>query len=215
MSKCVYFDLDGTLTDSGEGIMNCAAKTLMEFGITPPDAEGLRAFVGPPLRDSFPEYGVPEDRVEEAVATYRRFYVPDGMFQNHPSPGIYALLSKLKNAGYRLFVATSKPEFMAQAILEKFELRDYFEDVCGAVLNGNRDSKEQILDELHRRYPDITEAVMVGDTVYDILGAAAHNLPAIGVSWGFGTVSEMQEAGAAAIAYTMDELYDLITKEGA
>ncbi len=215
MPKCVYFDLDGTLTDSGEGIMSCAAKTLMEFGITPPDAEGLRAFVGPPLRDSFPQHGIPLDRVEEAVAIYRKFYVPEGMFQNHPYPGIADVLDRLKQDGCRLFVATSKPEFMAQAILEKFGLRGYFEDVCGAVLNGNRDSKEQILDELHRRYPDISCPVMVGDTVYDILGAAAHSIPAIGVAWGFGNVAEMQQAGAAGIAHTMDELYHLITKEGA
>ena len=215
MARCIYFDLDGTLTDSGEGIMNCAAKTLIDFGITPPDAEGLRAFVGPPLRDSFPQFGVPEDRVEEAVATYRKYYVPDGMFQNSPYPGIYDLLERLKQDGCRMFIATSKPEFMAQAILEKFELRQYFEDVCGAVLNGNRDSKEQVLEELHRRFPEISDAVMVGDTVYDIVGAAAHNIPAIGVAWGFGTVSEMQEAGAAGIAYTMDELYKLIQKEGA
>ncbi|MBQ7331413.1 MAG: HAD hydrolase-like protein [Oscillospiraceae bacterium] len=213
MATCIYFDLDGTLTDSGEGIMNCAAKTLLHYGIQPPQGDGLRAFVGPPLRESFPQWGIPQERVEEAIRIYRGFYVPEGMFQNRPYDGIINLLKKLKADGYRLFVATSKPEAMAVAILDKFEMAEYFEGIVGAVADGKVDTKAQVIGELLRRYPDAEDAVMVGDTAYDILGAAEHQMAAIGVSWGFGEVRDMEKAGAKAIAHSMDELYDILTKE--
>lgn len=211
MANCIYFDLDGTLTDSGEGIMNCAAKTLIHYGIEPPDNEGLRAFVGPPLRESFPQWGIPQEQVEEAIRIYRKFYVPEGMFQNKPYPGIERLLQKLKADGYRLFVATSKPETMAVAILDKFEMSQYFEGIVGAVADGKVDTKAQVIGELLKRYPNASDAIMIGDTAYDILGAAEHQLPAIGVSWGFGEVCDMEKAGSVAIAHSMEELYQLIT----
>lgn len=212
MARCIYFDLDGTLTDSGEGIMNCAAKTLLHYGITPPPKEEMRFFVGPPLRTSFPKWGIPEEEVEEAIRIYRAFYVPDGMFQNKPYPGICSLLDTLQKEGYRLFVATSKPEHMSRAILEHFHMAGYFEDIVGAVADGNRDTKEQILTELKTRNQNAGDAIMVGDTVFDILGARAHNIPAIGVSWGFGEVADMEKAGAIAIADTMQQLYQLLKR---
>lgn len=203
--ETILFDLDGTLTDSGEGIINCALLALSHYGITVENPASLRYFVGPPLRESLLRAGVSADHVEEAVAIYRSRYVPVGMFENHPYDGIRQMLSELKAHGHRLYVATSKPEGMAKAILEHFGLSQYFELICGASIDGTRNSKDKVIAYLLSQIGRQT-GVMVGDTHYDVLGAAAHNLPAIGVSWGYGKVEDMVRAGATAIVHTPSEL---------
>ena len=210
MKKAIFFDLDGTLTDSGEGIINCAILGLQHFGLPVPDRETLRVFVGPPLRDTFYKFGVPEDKLDEAVAVYRSRYIPIGKFENTPYPGIYDLLARLKAEGHKLYVATSKPEQMSLDILNKFELTPYFDLLAGATLDGSRDHKADVIAYLLQQTGNEMEAVMVGDTVYDVVGATAHGIPTIGVSWGYGSIEEMQNAGAKSIAYTMDELHDLL-----
>lgn len=211
--KCILFDLDGTLTDSGEGIINCATVALEHFHLPVPDRETMRVFVGPPLKDTFQKFGVPADRVDEAISIYRQRYIPIGKFENQPYPGVYDLLERLNQDGHRLFVATSKPEQMSVDILDHFDLTRYFERVCGATLDGSRDEKSAVIAYLLECVNDTANTMMVGDTVFDTLGAAAHGIPMIGVSWGFGEVEAMQNAGAKAIAHTMDELYNLLTQE--
>lgn len=210
MPKSILFDLDGTLTDSGEGIINCAALALERLGVPVPDRETMRVFVGPPLHDTFRRFGVPEDQVDEAIRIYRSRYVPIGKFENFPYPGIRELLEKLRSQGHRLFVATSKPEEMAVEVLEHFDLARFFEHICGASLDRSRSTKDAVIAYLLERYGADGQVVMVGDTVYDILGAAAHHIPAVGVAWGYGSVGEMEKAGAAAIAATMDELFSTL-----
>ena len=212
MSKTILFDLDGTLTDSGEGIINCAILALEHFGLPIPDRKTLRVFVGPPLHETFIKFGVPADKADEAVAVYRSRYIPIGMFENVPYPGIRELLETLKNLGHKLYVATSKPEWMAEEILKKFELDGYFDRICGATMDTSRTEKSQVIAYLLDQTGDAKNAVMVGDTKFDVLGAAAHNIPTVGVSWGYGTVEDMRQAGAAAIADTMDELLHYLTK---
>lgn len=212
MSKTILFDLDGTLTDSGEGIINCAILALEHFGLPIPDRKTLRVFVGPPLHETFIKFGVPANKADEAVAVYRSRYIPIGMFENIPYPGIRELLETLKNLGHKLYVATSKPEWMAEEILKKFELDGYFDRICGATMDTSRTEKSQVIAYLLDQTGDAKNAVMVGDTKFDVLGAAAHNIPTIGVSWGYGTVEDMRQAGAAAIADTMDELLHYLTK---
>lgn len=210
--KAILFDLDGTLTDSGEGIINCAILALEYFGLPIPDRETLRVFVGPPLRDTFYKFGVAEEDLDKAVEVYRSRYIPIGKYENHPYPGIKQMLAKLKSDGHQLYVATSKPEEMSKDILNKFDLAQYFDIVCGATLDGSRDSKADVIAYLLERSGGVNNAIMVGDTVFDIVGAAAHGIPAIGVSWGYGSVQEMECAGAVSIAHTMDELYEQINK---
>lgn len=212
MAKAILFDLDGTLTDSGEGIINCATLALNHFGLPVPDLKTMRTFVGPPLRSSFARFGVPRDRLDEAVAVYRSRYNTVGMFENTPYPGIEDLLKRLKAQGHRLFVATSKPESMSVTILEKFALAPYFEIICGATLDGVRDEKSAVIAYLLEQIGNVEEAVMVGDTAFDVIGAAAHSIPTIGVSWGYGKVEDMVNAGAETIANTMDELFELLNK---
>lgn len=210
--KAVFFDLDGTLTDSGEGIINCAILALEHFGLPIPSREALRVFVGPPLDQSFINHGVPADKTGEAIRVYRSRYTTVGKFENFPYPGVEELLQKLKNAGCRLFVATSKPEGMSVEILEKFGLDHYFEKICGATLDGSRSHKADVIAYLLSQVEDVENVVMVGDTAFDVIGAKAHGIDTIGVSWGYGKVSDMTDAGAVSIAHSMDELYNQIMK---
>ena len=210
MKKTILFDLDGTLTDSGEGIINCVIYALEKFGMPVPPRENLRYFVGPPLHESFVKQGVPAERAEEAVAAYRERYVPTGMFENSPYPGIRELLEKLREEGHTLYVASSKPEWMCVDILKHFDLAKYFDMICGASTDLSRNSKEAVITHLLEECGTQENAIMVGDTAYDVIGAKAHNIPCIGVSWGYGQIADMEKAGAVAIAYTMEQLYQLI-----
>lgn len=210
--KAIFFDLDGTLTDSGEGIMNCAELALRHFGLPVPSREEMRVFVGPPLDQTFIKFGVPADQAEEAIRIYRTRYIPIGKFENHPYPGIREALQALKAQGHRLFVATSKPEGMSTDILEKFELAEFFERICGATMDGSRSHKADVIAYLLQQVGDISKAIMVGDTAFDVIGAAAHGIPTIGVAWGYGEVADMEEAGAAQIVYSMDELVEALNR---
>lgn len=212
MPKAILFDLDGTLTDSGEGIINCASLALRHYGISIPDRDSMRVFVGPPLRDTFFKFGVPEDKLDEAVEIYRSRYIPIGKFENTPYPGIHDLLAQLKAEGHTLYVATSKPEQMSMDILNKFRLAPYFDLLAGATLDGSRDSKADVIAYLLQQTGKELDAIMVGDTVYDVAGAAVHGIPTVGVSWGYGNVEEMEAAGACGIANTMEELHDLLNR---
>ncbi len=208
--KSVLFDLDGTLTDSGESIINCVIPALKHFGLPVPSREALRVFVGPPLQDSFIQHGVPADKAEEAVAVYRSRYIPIGMFENTPYPGIRELLEALTASGHKLYIATSKPEGMSREILDHFDLSKYFTMICGASMDFSRNTKEAVIAYLLEQSGESENMVMVGDTKFDILGAKHHGIPAIGVSWGYGKVEDMVAAGAEAIADTPRQLLELL-----
>lgn len=207
--KQILFDLDGTLTDSGEGIMHCAELTFAHYGLPIPAREEMRSIVGPPLKDSFLRFGIPAAELDNAVEFYRKHYVDVGQFENFPYPGIQNLLKQLKDQGNKLYVATSKPEAMAQNILRHFQMDGYFEIICGAVSDHNRSTKEQVIEHLLSLLDCRENLVMVGDTIYDVKGAAYHGIPTVAVSWGYGVVADMRDAGAT-IANTMDEAYALL-----
>ena len=210
--KAILFDLDGTLTDSGEGIINCASLALTHFGLEVPSREEMRVFVGPPLRDTLMRFGVKPEDVEEAMTVFRARYLTKGKFENKPYPGIRALLEKLRAQGHKLYVATSKPEIQAVEILDHFELSRYFDIIAGATMDKARDSKAAVIAYLKDQAGDMAQAVMVGDTAFDVTGAAAHGIPTIGVAWGYGKVADMEAAGAVAIAETPDMLFELLQK---
>jgi phosphoglycolate phosphatase len=208
MNKIILFDLDGTLTDSGEGVINCALVALQHFNLPLPSREELRVIIGPPLRDSFLRFGVAPEDVEEAVEIYRRRYVPVGMFENRPYPGISAMLAALRDMGYKLYVATSKPETMAIEILDKFMLSGYFHKIYGASMDGTRDTKDKVIAYVLEDLNCQNNMIMVGDTLYDVLGAAAHGIKTVGVTWGYGTKTELVDAGAIETVDTPSQLLD-------
>ena len=204
----IIFDLDGTINDSGEGIINCATLALEYFHLPVPDKQAMRVFVGPPLRETFMKFGVKPENVETAMQIYRKQYVPVGLYQCRAYDGMGELLRKLKADGHRLFIATSKPENMAENVLKHLGLFDYFERICGATLDKSRDTKAEVLRYLLETTGSTEKTVMVGDTVYDVEGAAAFQIPTVGVSWGYGRAEDMEKAGACKIVHTPDELYD-------
>ena len=210
--KAILFDLDGTITDSGEGIMNCATLALEYFGLPVPSREEMRVFVGPPLDQTFIRFGVPADKTDEAIKVFRSRYTTVGKFENFPYPGVADMLQSLKEQGHRLFVATSKPEVMANEVLRHFDLDGYFEQIAGATLDGSRSHKADVITYLLGLTGDVGQTLMVGDTAFDVIGAAAHGISTIGVSWGYGTVEDMEKAGAIAIAHSMEELVALINQ---
>lgn len=206
----VLFDLDGTLTDSGPGIMHCARKALNTLGIPVEDDSMLRSFIGPPLRDTFPKFGVSEDQISNAIAIFRKHYENGGAMENEPYQGIDDLLKQLRVENLHLFVATSKPETMAVKILTAFHLAQYFDYIGGAAQDASRETKEDVLKYVLSKIPSCEKPIMVGDTVYDVIGANALNIPCIGVDWGYGNTSEMVNAGAITIVSSPQELYEKI-----
>ena len=210
--KAILFDLDGTLTDSGEGIINCASLALAHFGLPVPDREAMRVFVGPPLRDTLMQFGVKPEDVEEAMTVFRSRYLTKGKYENKPYPGIRELLERLRSQGHKLYVATSKPEIQAVDVLNHFDLAQYFDIIAGATMDKARDSKAAVIAYLKEQAGDMAQSVMVGDTAFDVTGAAAHGIPTIGVAWGYGKVEDMEKAGAVSIARTPEELFGLLQK---
>ncbi len=211
----VLFDLDGTLTDSAPGILNCLRYALEKMGEPIPDEGTLRRFVGPPMRDALMEilHFSPE-RSMQGVAFYRERYSQTGLFENRVYPGIPELLETLRKAGMRLCVATSKPTPYTVRILERFGLGEYFDAVSGSELDGSRDHKADVIRHLvvsHGVRPE--EAVMVGDRFYDVLGAKENGIPTLGVLFGYGSAEELLQAGAWKLAHDTEEAARILLAE--
>lgn len=211
----VIFDLDGTLTDSGEGIKNSARFAFEQLGLPVPEDGELRKMVGPPLSVGFSTLGIPEVQIDEAVRLYRaRYNEGGGKYENRVYDGIGDCLAALKAAGCRLFVGTSKPEPLAREILSGFQLAPYFEYIAGASWDKSRQNKDDVLQYLLSVIGGTDGAVMIGDTHYDVLGAHARGLPCIGVTWGYGTREELLNAGANALTDTPEELLTYVLQGG-
>lgn len=213
--KYLLFDLDGTLTDPKEGITSSVQYALKSFGIDEPDTDKLEPFIGPPLRESFMNfYGFEKEKAEEAVAKYREWFVPKGIFQNKLYPGIGEMLAQLKKQGRILAVASSKPRVFVDKILKHFAIAQYFDVVVGSELDGTRDSKEEVIGEALRRLSaaDNTGTVMIGDRKFDIYGGKAYGLVTVGVTFGYAGEGELEEAGADYIAESVEELRRLLNQ---
>lgn len=207
MWKTVLFDLDGTLTDSAQGITNSVACALAHFGIHEAP-ENLLKFIGPPLNESLPEYyGFTPEQTVKAVEVFREYFVEKGWLENAPYPGIGELLQDLKQAGLQLMVATSKPEVQAVRVLKHFGLAEYFDFICGAPA-GNEDGarKASVIREALRHAGDVSSVVMVGDRRHDVEGARENGIPCIGVLYGYGGREELTAAGASFIAEDLGAL---------
>ncbi|MCV2393139.1 HAD-IA family hydrolase [Actinotalea sp. M2MS4P-6] len=210
--RIVLLDLDGTLTDPQVGILASYDHAMASLGLPPVPAERRHACIGPPLRDVFADLGVPAERLDDAVAGYREYFAPTGMFENRVYDGIPEALAAMRDAGLRLAVATSKPEPYARRILEHFELDGWFEHIAGATLDGRVGAKADIIALALEALGAEADAdvVMVGDRSHDVLGAAAHGLACLGVAWGYAAPGELEAAGAIAVARDPAELVELV-----
>lgn len=218
MKKILLFDLDGTLTDPKEGITKCVQYALKHFGIES-ETEELMCFIGPPLVDSFKEfYKMTEDDALVAVEKYRERFRDIGIFENGVYVGISHMLSKCKDMGYIIGLATSKPEEFAIRILEKYELAKYFDEITGSTMDGSRNNKTDVIREAFVRMNiterNIDEVLMIGDREHDIIGAKNCGIESVGVNFGYALDGELQAAGADYIVDSVNELEDLLERLG-
>jgi phosphoglycolate phosphatase len=205
----VLFDLDGTLIDSAPGIIDSLEETFRHFGWAIPPRSELMHYIGPPLIDSFRNrLGLDEADAWETLRVYRQEYRRDGAFDSAIFPGIVGVLEQLQLARVPIAVATSKPESQAIRILDHLNLAKYFTVICGATEDESRSSKSDIVAHaligLRNAGHPTSHAIMIGDRVYDVEGAAAQGLPAVIVEWGYGSPAEAVDA--VATVYSADQL---------
>ncbi|MBE6676410.1 MAG: HAD family hydrolase [Ruminococcaceae bacterium] len=213
--KYALFDLDGTLTDPGEGITKSVQYALDKFGIHVEDRKQLFCFIGPPLHESFEVYyGFSRPDAMKAVDYYREYYAVKGIFENLVYDGIPEVLAKLRDSGVGICLATSKPEVFAKQILEHFGLDGYFTAVAGSEMDGTRTKKAEVVERALGLLgnPDAGDCVMIGDREHDVLGGAAHGLDTIGVLFGYGSREELEHAGATYIAAKPIDIVNIINQ---
>ena len=213
MISYLFFDFDGTLYDTVEGITKCVRYALRKKGI---DAElsELRCFAGPPLADMFMEkFGFPKAEADQAVEDFRERYVPVGLYESRPFPGMRELLTELKAAGKKLAVATSKPQPLAEELLRREGLEPLFDLICGADGENEGNAKWQILQRAMERLGASPEnAVLIGDTKYDVAGARRCGIPCIGVGYGYAAPGELEQAGAGLVVADLSALRAALLK---
>jgi phosphoglycolate phosphatase len=207
----IFFDLDGTLTDPKLGITRSIQYALRKLDLPVPSQDELTWCIGPPLRDSFVTM-LGEDRADLAVSLYRERFGDVGLYENSVYPDIEHTLATLKQSHGRLFVATSKAHVFADRIIDHFRLREYFEHVFGAELDGTRANKSDLLAyALKNTGVNPQQALMIGDRSHDIVGAKRNGLAAIGVLYGYGSRQELIDAGASHICATPRAVLDHIS----
>ena len=212
-AEYLFIDLDGTLTDPSEGITRGVMYALERFGIHEDDPARLYPFIGPPLYDSFMRhYGFDLATAYKAIEYFQEYYARQGMYENVPYPGISALLHAWQAEGRRLVLATSKPEVFAVRILERFGMADAFALMAGGDVEEKRVEKHLVIDYAMKKLglSGARGCLMIGDRKFDVLGAAAHGIPTLGVLYGFGGKNELTQAGALWLAASVQELDDLL-----
>lgn len=215
MKEYILFDLDGTLTDSSSGIINSLMYAFEKLDFKIGSREELRAFIGPPLIDMMMEqYGFSREKATHGLKFYREYFRDKGIFENSVYDGIPEMLRDLQSRGYKLVLATSKPEEFAKRILEHFDIAKYFYFIGGSDMGETRSSKsaviEYVMDNCDIKEPD--KCIMVGDREHDVIGARKFNIRTVGVLFGYGSREELENAGAAYIIETVEELGKLLAK---
>ena len=207
--KNYFFDLDGTLTDSADGIINSVIYAVGTYGIEETDREALKAFVGPPLKESLMNrYGFDSEQADEAVIRFRSRFSTIGIFENSLYEGIPQVLAAIKARGDRVILATSKPEEYARRILDHFDLTKFFDFICGANLaENNRLEKDEVLQYALETSGSIpADSYMIGDRKFDMNSGKKFGLSTVGVLYGYGSREELESAGADLICETVEQL---------
>lgn len=211
----ILFDLDGTLTDPGEGITGSVRHAMEQMGFAVPAQDVLESFIGPPLDEGFSAVcGFSDEEIDQAVQHFRTYFSHTGHKQNKLFAGVPQMLALLQQEGRRLYLATSKPLPLAIEVLERFDLMEYFHLVVGSDINHNGRKKAEVVQEvLQRGDIDPATAVMVGDRRHDVAGAHANGVPCVGVLFGYGSQEEFEQAGADYIARDIPHLQKILLQD--
>ncbi len=216
--KYLLFDLDGTLTDSAEGITKSAQYALHKLGIEENDLNKLRPFIGPPLTESFMRfYELTKEEADQAVVFYRERFSRIGIFENAVLPGVPQMLDRMKALGKVMVIASSKPEVFVERIMERYDLQQYFAHTVGATLDGQIGTKEAVIREAFRRL-ELTEAqkketLMIGDRLHDVEGARQCGIACLGAYVGFAEPGELEKAGADYVVHSIREMEEMLAGE--
>ena len=212
MIKYVLIDLDGTVTDSEEGVTKSIAYALDSFGIKVNDLKSLRKYIGPPITWSFADVGLTPEQIGPGIQKYRERYDRVGLYEAKVYDGVPEMLKKLREAGKKLILATSKPIGFATKVMEYFKMDVLMDDLCGAGSDTERNTKAAVLEYILEKHhiTDKSEALMLGDTRFDVEGANLCGLKTMGVLWGFGSRESLEKEGAAYIVSTPDEAAEKI-----
>ena len=214
MKKFILFDFDGTITDTGEGIIKGVEYALVKMGKDPGTEDDRRRFVGPPLRQAFERFcDMDTPTATEAVRVYREYYSEIGLFEACLYDGIADQLRRLKENGAKIAVASSKPTIFINRLIEYFEIEDLFDFVAGSELDGRNTDKAAVI-EIAMKYlgANKEDTVMVGDRNHDIIGAKKHGIVSVGVLYGYGSREELTATDADRIAENVSELYTVISE---
>ncbi|MBO4864838.1 MAG: HAD hydrolase-like protein [Eubacterium sp.] len=212
MYKYLFFDLDGTLTQSEFGIINSITYALEQMGIKVADRESVKRFIGPPLIKALKEfYQMNDEDADKAAKIYRERYSGGEMFNAPLYPGIEDVVKTLHENGFKLYVVTSKPTVYAKKIVEHFNILQFFENVIGPELGDKSYSKDELVAAAIKEAAgdneiNLADYVMIGDRFYDIDGANANSIDSIGVLYGYGKRDELEKAGATHIAETAEDI---------
>lgn len=213
--KNIIFDLDGTLTDSGPGIRNAVRHALFRFGIEENDTANLNRFIGPPLYDSFVRfYNIDAVEAHKGENYFREYYRDKGIYENSLYDGIKECLEKLCKLGRNLYIGTSKPDFMAEIVVNHFDIKKYFTGIYGARIEEGLYAKSDVLAKLFAENTGVLkeDSIMVGDREHDIFGAKTIGISSVGVLWGYGSRDEFLSSGADFVIETPKELTELISR---
>lgn len=214
--KNILLDLDGTLTDPKEGITKSVQYSLEQMSVPPPSMDELEWVIGPPLTDAFARLLQTKDNVQiqKAINLYRERYVERCAIENKPYDGIHDTLSALKEKGFDLYLATSKPWAYAGKILDHFNMREYFTHVHGSEFDGTRDYKEDLIAYIiEQHHLDHAQTLMIGDRSYDIRGAKHNNVRSIGVTYGYGSLEEILAEQPDAICDAHHEILQVVSPD--
>ncbi|MBN1067292.1 HAD hydrolase-like protein [Clostridium sp. ZS1] len=209
----IFMDLDGTITDPMIGITKSIQYSLKHFGINVEDINTLTKFIGPPLKDTFRlDYGFNEEETVIAMEKFRERFASIGLFENNVYEGMEDFLKLLKDSGKTLMVATSKPKFFAEQILDHFGLAKYFTFIGGSNMDETRSKKSEVIDYVlsENNITDLSSVVMIGDRKHDIMGAKEFDIDSIGVLYGYGNYDELKKADANYIVKDLNELLNIL-----
>lgn len=214
MIKYILFDLDGTLTDSKEGLFKSIQYALSHYGINEENTDNLKCFIGPPIHYAFCEfYGFSPEKADEATKLFRERFSVKGIYENKLYSGVFDMLKELKEYGKVLALATAKPEQFAKTVIDYFDISQFFDCVVGTTMENKDHNKASIINKvLEELNADKNESIMVGDRKFDILAAKECDVKSVGVNYGYAPENELKEFGADFIVDTTIELKELLLK---